>query len=311
MARKYYAVYYGDGKGKIFTRLKDFQRATAKKSAKLYRGFGVKLEAELWLKNPAEFPKEKRFFAVKVGIKPGIYDNLEEYEAQMKGYPHCLGKVFYTIDGAKYWLEHEDEQVPPPKKQNTLIDRLKRRLQGFFTSLFWAISKRWQLRSILQNLAEKSNPWVFCRINTSHKLIIYTDASFHEGGRAGYAAVILDTVTGAEFYVGGSSDDIANSTRAELYAIISAVRLIDEHCKATLEIRTDAISLVQVAKPHNLRRLNKLGFGEQFCTNGDLWREFYRLTIQRDIQVVWVRGHFRDKYNKLCDNIAGRCSIGD
>ena len=54
MARKYYAVYYGDGKGKIFTRLKDFQRATAKKSAKLYRGVGVKLEAELWLKNPAE-----------------------------------------------------------------------------------------------------------------------------------------------------------------------------------------------------------------------------------------------------------------
>ena len=76
MARKYYAVYYGDGKGKIFTRLKDFQRATAKKSAKLYRGFGVKLEAELWLKNPAEFPKEKRFFAVKVGIKPGIYVTL-------------------------------------------------------------------------------------------------------------------------------------------------------------------------------------------------------------------------------------------
>ena len=38
MAKKYYAVYYGDGKGKIFTRLKAFQSATAKKSAKLYRG---------------------------------------------------------------------------------------------------------------------------------------------------------------------------------------------------------------------------------------------------------------------------------
>ena len=192
-----------------------------------------------------------------------------------------------------------------------MIDRLKSRLQGFFTPLFWAISKRWQLRSILQSLAEKSNPWIFCRINTSHKLIIYTDASFHEGRKAGYAAVILDTVTGAEFYVGGSSDDITNSNRAELYAIISALRLIDERCKATVEIRTDAISLVKVAKPHNLRRLKKLGWSEQFCMNGDLWKEFYRVTIQRDIQVIWVKGHFRDRYNKLCDNIAGRCFDGE
>ena len=68
------------------------------------------------MKDPAAFPKEKKFFAVKVGIHPGIYDNLEE--AQMKGYPHCLGKVFYTIEGAKFWLEHEDEPISTgtPKK---------------------------------------------------------------------------------------------------------------------------------------------------------------------------------------------------
>ena len=311
MSRKYYAVYYGGGKGKIFTRLKDFQRATAKKSAKLYRGFSVKLEAELWLKNPAAFPKEKKFFAVKVGIKPGIYDNLEEYEAQMKGYPHCLGKVFYTVEGAESWLQHADEPIPSPKPANSLLYKIKSRLEALLNPIVWAINKRWHLRSILQSLSEKSNPWVFCRINTSHKLIIYTDASFHEGGKAGYAAAVIDTVNGAEFYVGGSSDSIDNSNRAELYAIISALRLLDEHSKPVIEIRTDAISLVHVAKPHNLRRLNKMDWREEFCLNGDLWREFYRLTVQRDVKVVWVRGHFQDKYNKLCDKIAGQCSNGD
>lgn len=97
MAKKYYAVYYGDGKGKIFTRLKAFQSATAKKSAKLYRGFGVKLEAELWLKDPAAFPKEKKFFAVKVGIHPGIYDKLQPLElserAELESPPPLRGAL--------------------------------------------------------------------------------------------------------------------------------------------------------------------------------------------------------------------------
>lgn len=308
MARKYYAVSYENGEGKIFTSLKDFQRAAAKKSAKRFRGFDVRSEADLWLNNPDAFPKEKKFFAVKAGFQPGIYDNLKEYQAQMKGYSHCLGKAFYTMEDAKSWLSYENAHVSSPEPRRSLLDRLKRRMRIFFEAPFWRMGIRWRLGHILQNMAKKSNPWIFCRIHTSHKLIIYTDASCHKDRKAGYAAAILDPVTGGEIYVGGSSY-IASSTRAELYAIVSALRLIDENCTATVEIRTDAFSLVKVAEPHNLRRLNESGWGKKFCANGDLWKEFYRLTTQRDIQVVWVKGHFRDMYNKLCDKIAGRCSL--
>jgi len=102
--------------------------------------------------------------------------------------------------------------------------------------------------------------------------------------------------------------DIDNSNRAELYAIVSALRLIDEQCKASVEIRTDANSLVKVAKPKNLQKFNKFGWPEQWCTNSDLWKEFFRFTNQRAIQVTWVKGHDRDEYNNLCDKIAGKCS---
>ena len=302
---RFYAVYYSNGKGKIFTRSKDFQRETAKKSAKLYRGFDVKIEAEQWLKSPENFPKEKKFFAVKVGRKPGIYDNLEEYEAQMHRYPHCNGKVFYTVEGAEYWLNHGDDIYQKP--DTSFWTTIKRFMQSFISPIWGGIKKKWQLRNILQKLAENSNPWVYCKLKTNNKLIVYTDASFRDG-KVGYAAVIIDTITGAEFYIGGSSEDIDNSNRAELYAIVSALRLIDEQCKASVEIRTDANSLVKVAKPKNLQKFNKFGWPEQWCTNSDLWKEFFRFTNQRAIQVTWVKGHDRDKYNNLCDKIAGQCS---
>lgn len=306
MAKKYYAVYYKDGHGKIFTRVKDFQREAAKATAQFYRGFQVKIEAEQWLKSPADFPNEKKFYAVKVGRKTGIYTDVKEYQAQLTGYPKNIGMSFYTAEGAQYWLSHGEATITTPS--DSLIDKLTNYLGKLTSPLFRSIRKRWQLRTVLQHLSEQGNPWIFCQIITRHKLIIYTDASFRNG-KAGYAAAIIDPVSGTKFYVGGSSDDITNSNRAELYAIISALRLIDAGCRASVEIHTDSSSLVKIAKPKYLQRLKKMGWQEPYCVNGDLWEEFYRFTTQRSIQVLWVKGHSDDRFNIRCDYIAKQCSL--
>ena len=84
--------------------------------------------------------------------------------------------------------------------------------------------------------------------------------------------------------------------------------MIDEGCRASIEIRTDAHSLVMVAKPKNLRKIMKLGWDDKVSSNADLWKEYYKYTQMHSIVMNWVKGHSGNKYNVRCDKIAGRCS---
>lgn len=306
MAKKFYAVCYTDGKGKIFTELTEFQKEIKKRGVMWHKGFYSFMEAKMWLENPENFPKEKTYYAVKIGKQPGIYRNLTEFYDQVNGYPNSMGKVFYTETGAMLWLKDQDIDVPVAEKARWEI--MKNFLLGLVPPVLIGFYRKWQLRDMLHKVAQVSNPWVFCRIHTNHNLIIYTDASFLDGKGAGYAAVVIDSVAGTEFYVGGKSKEIDNSSRAELYAIISALRLIDKGCRASIEIRTDAHSLVMVAKPKNLRRIMKLGWDDKVSSNADLWKEYYKYTQMHSIVMNWVKGHSGNKYNVRCDKIAGRCS---
>ncbi|SEH41170.1 ribonuclease H family protein [Selenomonas sp. KH1T6] len=303
MAKSYYAVLYKDGKGKIFTNIKEYKKEIRKNITKLYKGFDERIEAEKWMKNPADFPREKKYYAVKVGRNPGIYTNIEEYDAQMKGYPNCLGKAFYTIEGAKHWLRHVGIQLRPSDK--SILDYISVRLRRLINFLFVGIRVRIRLKKIIQKQSEQADSLLFCQINTNNQLIIYTDASIRDN-KAGYAAAIIDKETGAEFYLGGSNEKITDSNRGELYALIYALRLIDIHCKASVEIRTDSNYLVQFSKSENLQKMKEVGW--QINANADLWKEFYRYTTQRVIQITWVRGHNGEKYNVQCDKIARQCS---
>ena len=309
MAKKFYAVLYQNGQGKIYRKLIEFKYASKRKGVVLTKGFQSYTEAEMWLEDPEAFPKEKTYYAVKKGKQPGIYRNLDDYQAQLQGYRNSEGKVFYTEEGAREWLQSGGDQEADGTIIEPLRDRLKGWISQYIPTIFLIIYRKWQLRNMLQQVAQEANPWVFCRINTNHRLVIYTAASCHKGERAGYAAVIIDGVTGAEFYVGGIAKEIGDSNRAELYAIISALRLIDVRCKATVEIRTDANSLVQVAKPKKLRKIKALDWDSRFIPNADLWKEYYKVTQQRSVTITWVRGHSGDKYNVLCDKIAGNCSL--
>ena len=305
MAKNYYAVIYEDGRSKIFIKLQDFKEAIDNDETRCHRGFYSYEDAKIWVSNPKGFPDKKTFYAVKIGRSPGIYRSKEEYHEQVDGYPNCLGKAFYTLKGAKTWLKNNvSESID--SQETSISVKAKAFFTGRLVSLFDGIKKGWQLRNILHDISQDHTPWMFCRIKTDHKLIIYTDASFRKKRGAGYAAAIIDCVTNAEFYIGGNSNEINNSSRAELYAIISALRIIDGRCRAEVEIRTDAQSIVEISKPINLQKFKSQGWTKAYG-DGDLWKEFYGYTQVRNINVVWIRGHNGNAYNCQCDRIAKAC----
>ena len=51
---------------------------------------------------------KKKFYAVKVGKKPGIYDTWSETEEQVKGFPGAMHKSFSTEDEAIRYISCED-----------------------------------------------------------------------------------------------------------------------------------------------------------------------------------------------------------
>ena len=47
---------------------------------------------------------KKKFYAVKVGLTPGIYETWAECEANVKGYPKADYKGFTTLAEAQYYM---------------------------------------------------------------------------------------------------------------------------------------------------------------------------------------------------------------
>lgn len=60
--------------------------------------------------------KKNNFYAVKVGIKPGIYETWELCKAQVHGYPGSLYKGFQTKREAQAYLD--GKEINKPDKQN-------------------------------------------------------------------------------------------------------------------------------------------------------------------------------------------------
>ena len=303
MARNFYALRFEDGYKAIYQSEEEYKRAVKIHGKHILKGFYSYYDADLWLKNPEAIPQKRCFYAVKAGYRPGVYQNVEDYNAQVKGYVGALGKAFYTEKAAQLWIAGKDFPSPASYRQ-----RLISFLRDTFSSIFAIFTRKRQFWEQISDIRADSQPWIYCRIKTKHPLIIYTDASCRPGKGAGYAAVIIDTVSHAEFYVGGSTENIKDSNRAELYAILMALQMIDPVSKASIEIRTDAQSLVSFAKMKNLRKLHEKKWLNNTIKNADLWEKFYGYACQRLIMMSWVRGHSKDKYNVKCDKIAGKLS---
>jgi ribonuclease HI len=99
----------------------------------------------------------------------------------------------------------------------------------------------------------------------TRRQVIHADGTFTpETGKGGWAAVILETETGA--------GEISSSSEAELRAVLEAVKMAEGPCTVV----TDSISIV---------RNVEAGISPQ--KGHELWRELYAAMAGKDVQVEW------------------------
>ncbi|MFO7604999.1 MAG: ribonuclease HI [Desulfurivibrionaceae bacterium] len=217
---------------------------------------------------------KKKFYAIAVGAKPGIYDNWPEAHAQVRGFPGAKYKGFPTRREAEHWLENPQAapsgpRSKPAKKPDQIAD----------------------------DTAPKPG-----------EVSIYTDggARFNPGP-GGYGVVQIYNGEIKEL-CGGYRHTTNN--RMELMGCIVALREL-EHRDKPVTVYSDSRYVVNGINKGWAKAWRKRGWlksNKAPALNPDLWAELLDLSEGLDVTFKWVRGHAGHPQNERCDELAVACS---
>ena len=121
---------------------------------------------------------------------------------------------------------------------------------------------------------------------------IYTDgSSLGNPGPSGWGAIILeeDEIEISEIILCGNEKKSTNN-RMELNAVIESIDFVNEK---EIKIYTDSKYVINCAK--GIWKIKK---------NIDLWNIYKKVSKNKKIEYVWVKGHNGNKYNEMVDKIA-------
>ena len=118
----------------------------------------------------------------------------------------------------------------------------------------------------------------------------YTDGScLKNPGEGGWATVILNN-NEVEYLVYGGEDFTSNN-RMELKAVIETLKL--HNTTDLITIHTDSMYVIKCANGEFKRKKNI-----------DLWEEYDKVSYNKNIKYIWVKGHNGNKFNEIVDDIA-------
>jgi ribonuclease HI len=213
---------------------------------------------------------QKKFYAIAVGAKPGIYDNWPKAYAQVKGYPGAKYKGFPTRREAENWLGNPTPtrttaKEPPPKK--------------------------------ISAAPADTSPRV-------GEVTIYTDggARFNPGP-GGYGVV---QIFNGEIKELSGGYQYTTNNRMELMGCIVALRQL-EHRDKPVTIYSDSQYVVNgITKgwAKNWRKRGWMKANKEPAINPDLWAELLELIEDLNILFRWVKGHAGHPQNERCDEMA-------
>jgi ribonuclease HI len=140
-----------------------------------------------------------------------------------------------------------------------------------------------------------------------NKIIVYTDgACSGNPGPGGWAAIIL--YGEKEIILRGGEAQTTNN-RMELTAIINTFQYLQENFPSLnreVEIYSDSkyvIDGITSWMPNWIKRGWK-GSDKKPVKNRDLWETIDHLRQGLILKFIWVKGHNKDKYNEMADEIA-------
>lgn len=208
----------------------------------------------------------RKFYAIAVGARPGIYENWPDAHAQVKGYPGARYKGFPTRQEAELWLD------------NPVLTRTA------------AKGKAGQA-------AVDTSP-------KAGEVSIYTDggARFNPGP-GGYGVVQI--YNGETKELSGGYQHTTNN-RMELMACIVALRALEYRDKpVTLYSDSQyVVNSINKGWAKGWRKRGWTKADKQPAINPDLWAELLELIDGLDITFKWVKGHAGHPQNERCDELA-------
>ena len=122
-----------------------------------------------------------------------------------------------------------------------------------------------------------------------YTLTIYTDGSCSPNpgiGGWGFISILPDV----EFHINGGKEYTTNN-QMELQAVIEALSFHSE--ESSFLIYSDSMYVINCAQGKWARK-----------KNSDLWVVYEEVSLGKNIEYVWVKGHFGDEYNEKVDKLA-------
>lgn len=215
----------------------------------------------------------KKFYAVAVGKKPGIYEKWfgpDGAEIQVRGVTGARFKGFPALDEAEAWLESP----------------------GAFRSSF----------TPRKDSGKMSRP-----ADREGRIIIYSDGgSIGNPGPGGYGVVVIEDGVRRELSGGFR---MTTNNRMELTGAIAGIRLFGKPSKILL--CTDSQYVVKGIMEGWARKWRKNGWmrtRNEPAENYDLWKELLELTERHDVIFEWIKGHAGHDENERCDELARNAS---
>jgi len=210
----------------------------------------------------------KKYYAIAVGRKPGIYDNWPAAQAQVFGFPGARYKGFADRAAAEAWMK---KPTYSPAEGRT---------------------------------RRKVPPAATGSARRADGVTIYTDGGArYNPGPGGYGIVQLYNGTCRE-RSGGYR--LTTNNRMELMACIVALREL-EHRDKPVTLYCDSsyvVNGINKGWARNWRKRDWRKADNQPAVNADLWAELLDLTADLDITFIWVKGHAGNPMNERCDELA-------
>ncbi len=237
--------------------------------------------------------KKKKYYAVAVGRKPGIYMQWfgeDGAEVQVAGFPRGRYKGFPSRREAERWLNGFKNDHKNDRKPAKALKRLK--IENKTTP------------------ARFATPQKKYEINKSKIITIYTDGGcINNPGRGGYGVVSYEA--GKKKELTGGFHHTTNN-RMELMACIVGLQSLK--FQSNVIIYTDSKYVVNGMMKGWARRWRRNDWkrnAEEEALNADLWAQLLDLDDNHKVDFKWVKGHAGNRDNERCDNLAGQAMRQD
>lgn len=210
---------------------------------------------------------KKKYYAVKAGRKPGIYETWNETEEQTKGYSNPIFKSFPSRVEAENFIEAKDEKAEITKDVAEIVDY------------------DLEIKKDLEN----------------DRVVVFTDGSFSGGDKpvSGFGCVII-TPDGEEYEISSKVHTKkyieTNNIGPEVFAILESLKwaLSNEYTKVTIYHDLNLIGKWADGSYQAKSEIAQLLIREL--------DEKYKIVL--DIDFKWVPGHSGIPQNERADRLA-------